>query len=55
MYISNEKKHNESLTMSEAGLIKDCLINIKNVKIKYFKNKFFRKNNLNCSNIINRC
>jgi hypothetical protein len=27
MYISNEKKHNESLTMSEAGLIKDCLIN----------------------------
>ena len=27
IYISNEKKHNESLTMSEAGLIKDCLIN----------------------------
>ena len=28
MHISNEKRHNESLIMSEAGLIKVCLINV---------------------------
>ena len=28
MNISNEKKHNKSLTMDEAGIIKGCLINV---------------------------